>query len=256
MSRNTREDRRGLNSARNRALSEAAGEVVAFIDDDAVADRNWLRALVMPFHDPQVQCVTGLTMPLELETHAQEVFENLTGFSRRGFQRRVFHSPPVDPLECGQVGAGANMAIRRTLVEEIGPFDEALDAGTPAQSGGDHEFFSRTLRAGRRIVYEPAALNWHRHRRSWPELRRVMYGYGVGVYAGWTRSLVGEREWGVLRHAIRWFMNMQAPLLLRSLLRNDPQKPPDLLWAELRGCWVGPAAYWKSKRQIQLKRYE
>jgi hypothetical protein len=138
------------------------------------------------------------------------------------------------------------------LAERIGYFDEALDAGTPTQSGGDHEFFARILRAGHHIIYEPAALNRHRHRRTREELRRTMYGYGVGTYAAWTRSLLVEREWGVVPRALGWFRHDQAPRLLRSLLRPDPRLPPDLFWAELRGCWHGPLAYLRSQREVRL----
>lgn len=250
--RYVREPRRGLDNARNCAIREGASEVLAFIDDDAVADPMWLRALLRPFADPDVQCVTGLTMPLELESEAQEMFETLTGFSRRGFTRRVFRSPPLSPLATGGIGAGANMAIRRRVVDRIGLFDDALDAGTASESGGDHEFFTRVLRAGYSIVYTPEAVNWHRHRRSWAELHKAMYGYGVGVYAAWTRSLLSEREWGVIPRAFKWFVYDQAPRLTRSLLRPSSTLPFDLLWAELRGCWVGPWAYLKARRTARL----
>ncbi len=195
-----REDRRGLNAARNRALREARHEVVAFIDDDAVPDPAWLRALLLNFDDPLVLCVTGLTMTLELETEAQEWSERYSPFGR-GFQRRVFESGQINPLAVGRVGAGVNMALRRSAVEQVGFFDEALDAGTPARSGGDNEMFTRILLAGYRIVYEPAALNWHRHRRTWEELRAAIYGYGVGVYAAWTRSPLVEGELSALKVA-------------------------------------------------------
>jgi len=245
------EPRRGLNNARNRALREATGEIVAFVDDDAMVDPRWLVHLLKPFADGRVQCVTGLTMPLELETESQEIFEKLAGFSRRGFVRRVFECPPMSPLSTGPIGAGANMAIRRSVCDMIGTFDPALDAGTATRSGGDHEFFTRLLRNGHRIVYEPAALNWHRHRRTWRELKDVMYGYGVGVYAMWTRTLIHDRDWGVFRHAFGWFVHDQAPNLVRSLLYPARDLPFDVLLAELRGCWAGPFAYMRARREAR-----
>jgi len=140
------------------------------------------------------------------------------------------------------------MALRRSVLEYVGFFDEALDAGTPTHSGGDTEMFSRILSRGYRIVYEPAALNWHRHRRSWEELRRTIYGYGVGVYAFWTRSLLVEGELGVLRAAPVWFLRYQLRALLRSLFRRPNSLPLDLLLAELRGCLRGPFAYLTSRK--------
>jgi GT2 family glycosyltransferase len=246
--RYVREDRPGLDAARNRALTEARTAVVAFTDDDAVPDPDWLEHLLRPFADPRVWCSTGLTLPLELETPAQEWFERHSPFGR-GFEPRVFDGTRHDPVAVHLAGAGVNMAVRRTVLDELGGFDEALDAGTASRSGGDHEMFGRLLAAGHRIVYEPAAVSWHRHRRSWSELRDTLYGYGVGVYAMWTRRLVFEREPAVLRHAVRWLKRGQIPSLWRAVRRDPDSIPLDLQLAQLRGCAAGPWAYFRARRQ-------
>jgi GT2 family glycosyltransferase len=248
--RYVREDRRGLDAARNRALAEAASPVVAFTDDDAAPEPEWLGALLQPFADPRVMCAAGLTLPLELETEAQEWFERLSPFGR-GFERRLFDGTHDDPVAVARAGAGANMALRRSVLEQVGPFDEALDAGTETRSGGDHEMFGRILASGYRIVYEPRAVSWHRHRRTWEELRAAIHGYGVGVYAMWTRRLMVDRELGVLRHASRWLRLVQIPRLWRSLRRGPDSVPLDLLLAELRGCLAGPYAYAAARRRIR-----
>lgn len=238
----------GLNRARNRALMEASHEIIAFMDDDAIPDPNWLRALLPNFSDPRVLCVTGLTMPLELDTAAQQWFERYSSFNR-GFARKVYDKNNLNQLAAGRVGAGANMAFRRKILDLIGPFDEILDAGTPTQSGGDTEMFSRIIANGYQIVYDPAALSWHRHRRTWEELRQVLYGYGVGTYAYWTGKLIQDKEWNVLIVAGNWFLMYQFPALLKSILHFPNSTPVDLLINELRGCLAGPRAYYVSKAQ-------
>ncbi len=239
---------KGLNNARNRAIAEAGTEVLAFIDDDAVADPDWLAELVRPFADVRVMCSTGLTMPLELETEGQEKFESLSGFSMRGFYGRSFRSPPHNPLVAGDIGAGVNMALRLAFVPKIGLFDPALDAGTATQSGGEHEYFTRILKAGGIIEYTPRALNWHRHRRSREELKKALWGYGVGVYAAWTRTFLADRDWGVFLCAFAWFRHDQLPALIRSYRHPSPALPSDLLWAQLGGCMEGPFAYLRARR--------
>jgi GT2 family glycosyltransferase len=241
----------GLDNARNRALLEAKNEVVAFIDDDAVPDGSWLRALIANFNSANVMCVTGLTMPLELETEAQEQFERYSSFSK-GFRRKVFTFRTCNPVATGSVGAGANMAFRKSVMQKVGLFDEGLDAGTPTHSGGDHEMFMRILMAGYHIVYDPAALNWHRHRRTKEELRQVIYGYGVGVYSIFTHHLVTNYEFSVLGLAFRWFWKTQFPKLRKALLKKHGAPPLELITAELRGCIAGPSAYLKSRKKTRL----
>ncbi|MEG4211637.1 glycosyltransferase [Microcoleus sp. S13_B4] len=248
--RYVREEVLGSSAARNRALREAKHEFVAFTDDDAAPDQNWLRSLLWNFSDPRVMCVTGLVMPLELETEAQEWFERYSPHGR-GFERRIFDGAHCNPLIVAPVGVSASMALRESSIDSIGLFDEALGAGTPTVGGEDCELFARILRASYRIVYDPRALSWHRHRRTWEELQKTLQGYGIGVYAFWTRLFVVNREFSVPMLALSWLWYIQIPELIASLRRQPDSIPSDLLLAQLRGCISGRKAYFVSRKWLQ-----
>jgi len=248
--RYVREDVPGSSAARNRALREAKHEFVAFTDDDAAPDPNWLRSLLRNFRDPRVMCVTGLVMPLELETEAQEWFERYSPHGR-GFERRIFDGAHCNPLIVSPVGVSASMALRKSSIDFIGLFDEALGAGTPAVGGEDCELFARILRSGYRIVYDPRALSWHRHRRTWEEVQKTLQGYGIAVYAFWTRMFVINREFSVPLSAWGWLRYKQIPELFASLRKQPGCIPSDLLLAQLRGCISGPMAYFASRKRLQ-----
>jgi glycosyltransferase involved in cell wall biosynthesis len=252
--RYVREERPGLDIARNRAMREARHPIVAFTDDDAEPDPDWLLHLTQGFSDRRILAVTGLTMPLELETEAQEWFERTNGFGR-GFTRMVYQGTSHNAFLVARIGAGVNMALRREVHDLVGPFDEALDAGTPTRSGGDHDMFTRILMAGYSIVYEPSALNRHRHRREWEGLRDTIYGYGVGVYAHLTGHLLRNREPRAVWLALGW-LREQIPSLFRTLMRRPGHVPLDLVLAELRGCAAGPRAYLISSRAVARRGME
>jgi GT2 family glycosyltransferase len=237
------EPRRGLDAARNAALRSVQTDVVAFTDDDALPEPEWLQALLANFQDPRVICATGLTLPLELQTEAQEQFEQHCSFVR-GFRRRVFDGQHANPLHVGPVGAGANMAVRRDAALRLGGFDERLDGGMPTRAGGDHDFFSRGLAAGHRIVYDPAAVSRHRHRRTMSELVDTVHGYGVGVYAMWTGLLIERREIGVLRVAWEWLRSSQLP----AMFGRGAPAAVSLTRNEIRGCIRGPRMWFAARR--------
>jgi GT2 family glycosyltransferase len=248
------EERKGLDIARNRAIAEAFNDIVVFTDDDALPDIDWLDKIIRNFDNPLVMCVAGMTMPFELETKAQEEIENYSPFGK-GFYKKKFSFTKSQPLATGQVGAGANMALRKNLVNEIGGFDEALDAGTSTQSGGDHEFFARILLAGYHIVYDPEAISRHRHRRSWQEAVAAIHGYGVGVYAFWTKLLFVEKQYSILLFPKSWLLQTQLPNFYKSIFGWKKHYPLSFLFAEFRGCLKGPFAYFKSrKNQTDIKR--
>ncbi|MFN2138108.1 MAG: glycosyltransferase family 2 protein [Candidatus Promineifilaceae bacterium] len=244
-----RVERRGASTARNSALAAAKGDIVLFTDDDAFPEPGWQRALLRHFEDPLVLCATGLVLPYELETDAQYWFERYCPHGR-GFLRVVFDAVDHDPLAVAAAGVSASMALRKSTLDIIGGFEEALSPGTPTYSGEDAEIYSRILCAGYRIVYDPAAVSWHRHRRSWPELRSALFGYGTGVYAQWMHTLFMQREAGILRLPPSWLLQTQLPNLVRSLFRREGSYPLDLLLAELLGCANGPFAYLTSRRRL------
>jgi GT2 family glycosyltransferase len=72
------------------------------------------------------------------------------------------------------------MTFRCDVLIRLGSFDPRLDGGIPTCSGGDTEMFARALEAGAHILYEPAALVWHRHRRTQAQLQNCLFGYGSG----------------------------------------------------------------------------
>jgi glycosyltransferase involved in cell wall biosynthesis len=245
--RYAREDRRGLNRARTLGAHLATGEIVIYTDDDTVADPGWIRALVEQFDGARVGAVTGLTMPFELETEAQEVFELYGGFGK-GFRRRVFDLNSIAPVGAGAVGSGASMAFRKDLIVSKRLFEVELDLGTATRTGGDTYGLYRVLAEGYRIVYTPDALNWHRHRRERRDLRRTMFGYGTGLYAFLTKCLVEERDLQALRVGLSWFRRHHLRELARTLTRRRNHLPIDILMAEIMGTLFAPFAYARSRR--------
>jgi glycosyltransferase involved in cell wall biosynthesis len=258
--RYVREDRPGLDWARNCGLQAARNDIIAYIDDDARADPLWLRGVARGFATEQVAGVTGLILPMELETRAQHLFEiyGRDGMSK-GFRARRWvpeRLPPLSLIQVHQVGVGANMAFRRRTLQGIGGFDTALDVGTPSCGAGDLDILHRVLLAGGEIRYEPHALVWHRHRRDMTGLERQLYNngraFGVFLLKRWRERRVGRRQiTGFV--AFTWLPWLFGRLVLATLGRH--RLPPRLIWAELRGAMHAPWAYVATYRHDhQLRR--
>ncbi|MDO8587137.1 MAG: glycosyltransferase [Armatimonadota bacterium] len=253
--RYAREPRRGLDFARNRGVSEAASPFVAFMDDDVVADRDWLVNLLAPFEDPQIACVTGLNKPLEMETEAQRIFEKFQSLGR-GEQARVYDrnwGGTFFPLGSGVVGAGCNAAFRKSVLLETGLFEESLDVGTPSRGGGDLYAFYRVARAGYKIAYQPSAVAYHRHRRAMAELRKTMFDYGLGHNAYQTRCLLTDRDPAALVFPAFWLFRYHLRELARSVVGRSGF-PAALALAQTAGYLLGPAAYVWSVAAISRRR--
>lgn len=244
--RHAREDRPGLDWARNRGIKEAKFDIISYIDDDAIAWPGWLRGIAGGFVDPSVMAVTGLVLPSELDTEAQGLFEGYggmgKGFSPRTINRTALSSRAVFAVH--NCGVGANMAFRRALFDKVGCFDTALDVGTPSEGAGDLDMFHRVIAAGLTIRYEPHAVIWHTHRRSLTALRRQIYANGrsYGVYLmKCFKSGSGGRS-SAFSYALTWFFGSVIKRLFSRKLRKDGF-PAALLRAEFWGALHAPWAY-------------
>jgi glycosyltransferase involved in cell wall biosynthesis len=236
----------GLNRARNRGLAASRHEVVAFTDDDCEPDPRWPAALAGAYADQRVGAATGLVLPRELETRSQERFEAYCA-NRRTFRPQVFAAPETPPCAAGVAGMGANMSFRRALLVELGGFDPRFDGGMPTLSGGDTETFARVLARGHHIAYRPDALVWHRHRREPAALRRVVFGYGVGLYAVLAKRWLEDGDRGAWTTGLRWLLGPPVKAAWNAI-RRRPATPPDLLLMEALGAVLGPARYRAANR--------
>jgi glycosyltransferase involved in cell wall biosynthesis len=207
------EGAQGLSETRNAGIRAASGEIIAFIDDDAVAEPDWLENLVKPFRPSQetqttqgtVVAVGGRAIPLwstgRRPSWFPEELDWIIGCTYRGLPTRVLKSEGIDPnaefetsspdlrpssLELSIVRnvPGCNMAFRRGVFARAGFFtSETGRVGATAGCGEETELCLRISRAlpEALIVYQEHATIHHkvnRHRTTWRHLWRRSYNEG------------------------------------------------------------------------------
>ena len=213
-----REDKPGLDIARNRGAMEAKCSIVAYTDDDTIPNALWVYRVFETFQNPSVSAMTGLVIAASLNTEAEVIFEKYWPFNRGYLTKTYDHNFFSATLETGppvwEIGAGANMAFRKDIFEEVGYFDERLDVGA-AGCSGDSELWYRILASGFIIQYNPRAVVQHSHRNSIGELKRQLYsymrGFTVAILIQYQRF--GHR--GNLQHLLK-----VIPLYYLSLLKK------------------------------------
>ena len=244
------EPRPGLDNARNLGWREATSDVVAYVDDDAVADRAFANVLARAFR-PEIAAVTGLVLPLEVETRAQLHFEVVHGGMGKGFRRATFRRETIsEPLEAFRYGVGTNMAFRREILAQIGGFDPRLDVGTSTRGGGDLDALYRVVAAGHILRYEPDVMVRHLHRAERRGLVRQFHDYGTSFSAFLAlRERSGDMSADrVKAYRRRWHRDRHVVGLIRALGRRDLLGAQCML-AEARGSRGGRAALnWESAR--------
>jgi glycosyltransferase involved in cell wall biosynthesis len=256
--RYVREPRPGLSCARNRGLAEAASDIVAFTDDDVRVDPDWLTGILRGFRAaPDVACVTGLITTAEINNAAQLYFHLREGWGA-SCERRTFDltrntdDSPLYPYTAGVFGAGANFALSRPALKDVGSFNEALGAGTPSGGGEDLNIFMRIVLAGYRLVYEPTAMVAHVPRADVASLSRQMRAYGSGCTAALTAILLSSRQARreLPPKAVAGINRMRN---LTSDVRESPKMPPGLLKREAFGFLAGPGLYLKGRLNLRYK---
>jgi cellulose synthase/poly-beta-1,6-N-acetylglucosamine synthase-like glycosyltransferase len=219
----------GASIARNLGACASTAEIVAYTDDDCIVDPQWVQNLVREFEDPRVALVHGrvLAAPDERRTGTELAYKPVEG--------RFEYAGRVPPW---YVGHGANMAIRRAALLEVGGFDPLLGAGGHFGACEDPDMTYRLLLAGWRGVYTGHALVYHRQWRSWRERQRTERHYGVGAGALFAKHVRMGDLYG-LRLLATWTWELGVRRVGAGLLKWRSFQPMYLGYCQLVYPWVG-----------------
>ncbi|MCU6707972.1 glycosyltransferase [Paenibacillus sp. J5C_2022] len=201
------EQRLGLSVARNRAIREARGEYILFLDDDALASREWVEEILHVFEgDSGIGCVGGRIDPIwEAGEPAWIPDEHRSVFTILDF------ADSITEMEAPAIPYGANVAFRTSALMEGELFREDLGrVGSKLLSSEESELIAR-LRRKHKVVYTPHGSVRHkiaktRTTRKW-FLRRIFW---QGVSDAVKR---GDRSaWAMAKHIIRMLQAIMATL--------------------------------------------
>jgi cellulose synthase/poly-beta-1,6-N-acetylglucosamine synthase-like glycosyltransferase len=162
----------GLSRARNTGARTGDGEIVAFIDDDAVAEPSWLGVHAAAFRDSSVAATTGRILMSSSAMPAARTWAAVADLGDTPF--RVDRTRPdwFERANFGGIGAGSNMVFRSVLFEQGWGFCESLGLGQGERPlGEEHYAFFTLLNEGHVIAYLPDAVVHHPPPASMSELR-------------------------------------------------------------------------------------
>jgi glycosyltransferase involved in cell wall biosynthesis len=204
-----RTETRGVCAARNIGIAESRGEILVCTDDDCRAAPDWLERLSEVFaRRPEAAVLCGQVL----------VSEEL---SRTGYAVAYpaeIGELTIESMRRGNFPLTANLALRREVVKQVGPFDEALGAGGPLRSGGEPDFLLRVLRCELRMFDAPEAVVTHLGIRKGRARQALMRKYLFGTGAAMAKHARLGDPWGLdlLGTYLRFFSRQAARNLLRT----------------------------------------
>src|SRR5437867_3883766 len=158
-----RTENQGLSAARNLGWQSATGEIVAYIDDDASPDPDWLTYLAAAFLKEEYAGVGGPNIPVPGDGDTANCIANSPG----GPAHVLLSDCEAEHIP------GCNMAFRRSWLEVINGFDPQF-----RQAGDDVDVCWRTRDRGGKLGFSPAAMVWHHYRRTVRAYWKQQMGYG------------------------------------------------------------------------------
>ena len=223
----------GSSFARNRAVDEAAGDFILFIDDDAVADPNWAALMLAAIERRGLDAACGMVLPRWEVAPPRWLGPSLYVRFAVHDQHAIAAAPPAD-AEVLRNYFSANIGFRRECFTRFGRFREDLGVvgGNPI-SGEDTELFARIIEGGGAMGFVAEARVFHlvpAARMNRRYLLRKAFAFGVGT------AQAGGRSHNHLDKLVRNAIRMAA-----AAARGDRERAlcHELECANFFGYWWG-----------------
>jgi glycosyltransferase involved in cell wall biosynthesis len=216
---------RGLSGSRNLGIERAKGEIIAFLDDDAVAAEDWIEQLLVPFEDDKVAAVGGLTLPLwegKRPRWLPAEFLWVLGCTYQGHINKIGRVRNV---------FGGNSCFRSSCFKELGKFMPAIGRiGNKMLTGEETEYCMRVWQKlpHMQILFNPDAVIFHKVPRQRTKLKyfiRRTFGSGYSLaFIHHLRKNFGKKtEKGFLYHLATSFIPRKVKLLPKDFIAATGQ---------------------------------
>jgi len=212
---------RGLSGSRNYGIDAVNGEIIVFFDDDAVADKEWIKQMIEPYKENKVAAVGGLTLPLwegEKPAWFPAEFFWVLGCTYQGH---------VKELAVVRNVFGGNCSFRKSCIDQVGKFLPFMGRiGDKMLTGEETEYCMRLwqMLPDRQILFNPTAIIYHKVPRARTKLKYFIKrtygsGYSLAIIHKLLPSYGKKTEERFLRHLILDFTPRMLKLIPRKFTK-------------------------------------
>lgn len=180
----------GLSESRNRGMKEAKGDIIAFFDDDAVADKNWIKELVRMYEEREAIAAGGKLLPKWVSKKPKflpEEYYWLIGATHKGF--------PDGVTEVRNT-FGSNISFKADVLKTLGGFRGEMGVkGKGLLQGEETELCERMRdKFGRGVVYNPNAIVYH---KVFPERLKMRFLLRRAFWQGYSKRVMKEMGYSI-----------------------------------------------------------